>query len=67
MQSNFLENNFLSNSDDIPNEDRTNSARALATNAKAGHVWDNFSSLTYKQLSPVDATDFFNPFDGGVR
>ena len=41
----------------------TNSARAFAANAKAGHVWDNFSSLTYKQLSPVDELEFFNPFD----
>jgi hypothetical protein len=41
----------------------TNSARAFGTNAKAGHVWDNFSSLTYKELSPVDELEFFNPFD----
>ncbi|PYL61886.1 MAG: hypothetical protein DMF31_01345, partial [Verrucomicrobia bacterium] len=27
------------------------------------HVWDNFSSLTYKELSPVDELEFFNPFD----
>src|SRR5437762_1338798 len=32
-------------------------------NAKAGQIWDNFSSLTYKQLSPVDELEFFNPFD----
>jgi len=37
----------------------TNSARAFGTNAKAGHVWDNFSSLTYKELSPVDELEFF--------
>ena len=41
---------------------RTPLAR-LATNAKAGHVWDNFSSQTYKELSPVDELEFFNPFD----
>jgi hypothetical protein len=41
----------------------TNSARAFATNAKTNHVWDNFSSLTYKELSPVDELEFFNPFD----
>ena len=64
MKEDFLENNFLST-------DRryslavigTNSARALATNAKAGHVWDNFSSQTYKEMSPVDELDFYNPFD----
>jgi hypothetical protein len=26
-------------------------------------VWDNFSSQTYKEISPVDELDFFNPFD----
>ncbi|HMF45698.1 MAG TPA: hypothetical protein VKE29_03400, partial [Candidatus Udaeobacter sp.] len=36
---------------------------AFATNAKANHIWDNFSSLTYKELSPVDELEFFNPFD----
>ena len=49
---------------DIPlTKIETNSARAFATNAKADHIWDNFSSLTYKQLSPMDELDFFNPFD----
>ena len=41
----------------------TNSARAFATNAMSGHVWDNFSSQTYKELSPVDELEFPNPFD----
>jgi len=60
----FLENNFLSNDRRYPlTKIETNSARALATNAKAGHVWDNFSSQTYKDISPVDELDFYNPFD----
>ena len=60
----FLENNFLSNDKRYPlTKIETNSARAFGTNAKAGHVWDNFSSLTYKELSPVDELEFFNPFD----
>ena len=64
MQPDFLENNFLSNDKRYPlTKLETNSARALATNAKAGHVWDNFSSQTYKELSPVDELEFFNPFD----
>jgi hypothetical protein len=59
-----LDNNFLSNDKRYPlTKIETNSARAFATNAKAGHVWDNFSSLTYKELSPVDELEFFNPFD----
>jgi cytochrome c5 len=60
----FLEDNFLSNDQRYPlTKIETNSARAFATNAKAGHVWDNFSSQTYKEISPVDELDFFNPFD----
>ena len=64
MKPDFLENNFLSNEKRYPvSEIKTNSARALGTNAKAGHVWDNFSSQTYKELSPVDELEFYNPFD----
>jgi len=47
MQPDFLETNFLSNEKRYPlTKIETNSARALGTNAKAGHVWDNFSSQT---------------------
>ncbi len=64
MKPEFLENNFLSNDKRYPlTKIETNSARAFATNAKATHVWDNFSSVTYKELSPVDELEFFNPFD----
>ena len=64
MSPDFLENNFLSNDKRYPlTKIETNSARAFATNAKACHVWDNFSSQTYKELSPVDELEFFNPFD----
>jgi hypothetical protein len=60
----FLENNFLSNERRYPvTEIKTNSARAFATNARAGHVWDNFSSQTYKELSPVDELEFYNLFN----
>jgi hypothetical protein len=63
-QSDFLENNFLSNDRRYPlTKIETNSARAFATNAKAGHIWDNFSSQTYKEISPVEELEFFNPFD----
>ena len=47
MKPDFLENNFLSNEERYPlSKIETNSARALGTNAKAGHIWDNFSSQT---------------------
>ena len=64
MAPDFLEDNFLSDDRRYPlTKIETNSARALATNAKANHIWDNFSSQTYKELSPVDELEFFNPFD----
>jgi hypothetical protein len=64
IEPKFLEDNFLSNDKRYPlTKIETNSARAFATNAKVGHIWDNFSSLTYKELSPVDELEFFNPFD----
>jgi hypothetical protein len=64
MAPDFLEDNFLSDDRRHPlAKIETNSARAFATNAMAGHVWDNFSSQTYKEISPVDKLDFFNPFD----
>jgi len=64
MKPDFLENNFLSNEKRYPlSLIKTNAARALGTNAKAGHVWDNFSSQTYKELSPVDELQFYNPWD----
>jgi cytochrome c5 len=65
MQPDFLENNFLSNEKRYPlSRIQTNSARALATNARRGHVWDSFSSETYKELTPVNKLEvFFNPFN----
>jgi len=60
----FWKNNFLSNEKRIPlSELKTNAARALGTNAKAENIWDNFSSQTYKDLSPVEELEFFNPFN----
>jgi len=64
MKSDFLKDNFLSNDRRYPlTLIQTNSARAFGTNAKSGHVWDNFSSQTYKELPPPDEVQFYNPFD----
>ena len=56
-------NNFLS--DDRRYSVRelgTNVARAMATNAQKGHVWEEFSSETYKQLPPAgNITGLYNP------
>ncbi|MGI8957750.1 MAG: c-type cytochrome [Chthoniobacterales bacterium] len=64
MEPDFLKNNFLSNDKRYPlSKIQTNSARAMGTNAKAGHVWDNFSSQTYKELPPPGDLEFYNPFN----
>ena len=59
----FLQNNFLSNELRIPiTLVGTYAGRALATNAMAGNVWDNYSSDTFKNLASVGAIRYFNPF-----
>src|SRR4029077_10214772 len=64
MKPDFLENNFLSNEKRYPvSLIKTNAARALGTNAKAGHVWENFSSQTYKEIPPVNELELYNPID----
>ena len=65
LRDDFLENNFLSNEERIPiNVVQTNAARALATNATRGHIWDNFSSETYKTLPSVGEIEIQDPLDG---
>jgi cytochrome c5 len=61
----FLDDNYLST------ETRhsitrvgTNACATLATNAVRGHVWDNFSSETYKTLPAVGKIEIHNPVDG---
>jgi cytochrome c5 len=64
MKPDFLENNFLSSDQRYPlSRIRTNSARALGTNAMSGHVWDNFSSTNYKELPLPEDLEFYNPWD----
>ena len=41
---------------------KSNAGRAAATNAKRGHIWDSFSSETYKSLPSVGAIDVWNPY-----
>lgn len=63
----FLQNNYLSSDIRIPvTLVGTNSARAVATNAMRGQVWDNFSSETYKSLKPVGPVRFYNPYSGAA-
>ncbi len=64
LSSDFLEHNFLSDDKRKPvTLIGTNAARALATNAKQGHVWEQFSSKTYKELPSPGKLTLENPFD----
>jgi hypothetical protein len=64
----FLDGNFLSNEERIPIDVvQTNAARALATNAIRSHVWDNFSSETYKTLASVGSIQVQDVFDRSMR
>ena len=64
----FWENNYLSTDMRIPvNMLGTNSARAMATNAKTGHVWDDFASLTFKDLPAVKDIRYPDPFSGATK
>jgi len=59
----FLSDNFLSTEERIPIDVvQTNAARALASNATRGHVWDNFSSETYKTLPAAGEIEVQDPF-----
>ena len=42
---------------------KTNACRALGTNAMAGHIWDNFSSETYKSQESVGVIETFDPLE----
>ena len=63
LADDFLEHNFLSDDERHPvTEIGTNFARAIASNATKGHIWDNFSSETYKDLPSVGTVrNLYNP------
>jgi hypothetical protein len=64
MRPDFRSANFLSTDRRYPvTRIKTNACRALATNATRGHVWDNFSSETYKTLESVGTIEVFDPVD----
>jgi hypothetical protein len=68
LKPDFLQDNFLSTEERIPIDVvQTNAARALATNAERGHVWDNFSSETYKTLPNAGDIEVQNLFDLSTR
>jgi hypothetical protein len=64
----FLTDNFLSTDRRIPlPKVGSNACAPLATNALAGHIWDNFSSETYKRLPPAGVIGVSDPFTGARR
>lgn len=70
--SDFLTGNFLSDDDRYPivsSDPRfaigTNADRALGTNPQTDHVWNDFSSKTFKQLPPPGNMTVENPFARG--
>lgn len=64
----FWEENYLSTDMRIPvTMTGTNSARSMATNAKSGHVWEDFASNTFKDLASVGAIRYHDPFSGATN
>jgi hypothetical protein len=58
----FLQNNTLTDDVRYPvSELKTSAARAIATNADAGHIWEQFSSPEYKSLPSAGELTFYNP------
>jgi hypothetical protein len=61
----FLDDNYLSTDRRYPiTRIGTNACAALASNALRGHVWDNFSSETYKRLPAVGTIEVDDPLTG---
>jgi cellulose biosynthesis protein BcsQ len=64
----FLDNNYLSTDLLVPlTLMQTNACGALASNAVAGGVWDNFSSQTYKYLPAIGKITWYHPVTGQPR
>lgn len=68
MEEDFLTNNFLSDDERHPvSEIGTNSERAMASNATEGHIWQDFSSDTYKKQPEVPINDLVNPLNTDLK
>lgn len=65
LKDDFLADNYLSTEFRIPlTLLQTNACSALARNALAGNIWDNFSSQSYKDLPSVGEITVTDPFTG---
>ena len=64
----FLNDNYLSTDIRVPASLlQTNLCSPMASNSIGGMVWDDFSSTTFKQLSPIGKVTVTNPIDGSTR
>jgi hypothetical protein len=62
----FLDDNFLSDDQRHPAARvGVNLTRSMATNALAGHIWNDFSSLDYKRLPAIGTVELDQPFVAG--
>jgi hypothetical protein len=65
MKADFRDGNFFSDERRYPiTKIKSNASRACGTNAKRGHIWDAFSSETYKKQESVGDIDVWNPITG---
>jgi hypothetical protein len=65
VKPDFRDNNFFSDDHRYPiTKIKTNAARTAGTNAKRGHIWDAFSSETYKNLPSVGEIEVTNLYTG---
>ena len=68
LSADFRSDNFFSDDRRYPiTKIESNASRALGSNAKRGHIWDAFSSETYKKLPSVGAIDVWNPMTGTME
>ncbi|MCU1244233.1 MAG: hypothetical protein JWN02_143, partial [Acidobacteria bacterium] len=68
MKPDFFTENFLADERRHPvTQIGTNSTRAAGTNAMGNHIWDNFSSETYKTLPPIGTFNVDNPYATGGK
>jgi hypothetical protein len=65
VKDDFLANNILTDDVRYPvSELKEHAGRALASNAIAGHVWEQFSSPEYKALPAARPLTLYNPVTG---
>jgi hypothetical protein len=68
LKDDFRKGNFFADERRYPvSKIKTNAARAFGTNATKGHIWDNFSSDSYKQLPASDPIEVYNPYTDATQ